>query len=227
MARAVHLVRLACIAPVLEKRFPARKTPQQWLGAEEARQTASVCRATRRGPPVASHVTPGLTSRLWVMMRLAHWSVQPTQTVIRLQHLWQIVSAFHASMLSSTTPTTREALRAALAAAIRVLTAVVDLKMLRTAPSAAMRSRWHCLLAVFDSHASKSLFAMCKEGGGFKNCFRPGFFQAGISIAAECDVLLPDGSSACRGGTNCVAQRLDLPTPAFCNGLLGASTVTA
>ncbi|CAL1160422.1 unnamed protein product [Cladocopium goreaui] len=49
----------------------------------------------------------------------------------------------------------------------------------------------------------------------------PGFYQTGQSSSVECDVLLPDGSSACRGGGLCVAQRLQLPTPSGCNGVFG------
>ena len=50
---------------------------------------------------------------------------------------------------------------------------------------------------------------------------RPGFYQTRQSSSVECDVLLPDGSSACLGGDLCVAQRLDLPTPPGCNGVFG------
>ena len=56
---------------------------------------------------------------------------------------------------------------------------------------------------------------------GFLCHLRPGFYQTGQSSSVECDVLLPDGSSACRGGDLCVAQRLELPTPSGCNGVFG------
>ena len=46
---------------------------------------------------------------------------------------------------------------------------------------------------------------------------RPGFFQTGLTTAVECDVLLPDGSPACKGGELCVGGD---PSPS-CNGAFG------
>eukprot|EP00435_Cladocopium_sp_Y103_P034368 s881_g8.t2 len=46
----------------------------------------------------------------------------------------------------------------------------------------------------------------------------PGFFQTGLTTAVECDVLLPDGTSACVGGELCVGSD---PKVANCNGAFG------
>ena len=60
----------------------------------------------------------------------------------------------------------------------------------------------------------------CSKFG--QTVLRSGFYQGGQSIAVECDVLFPNGTSVCMGGAGCVAQRLDLPVSEACNGLLGA-----
>ncbi|CAE7817681.1 Scube1 [Symbiodinium microadriaticum] len=98
--------------------------------------------------------------------------------------------------------------------------------------------RFHAILDNAFDQGSLARCAGCNyQGlecrGGFENetngterrhaqpVAEPGFYQAGLSTARECDVLLPDGSSACKGGANCVAQRMDLPVPQSCNGMLG------
>lgn len=84
------------------------------------------------------------------------------------------------------------------------------------------------VLARFSSHVGSVPFAIDQDlwdqllvaASKFRLSLisRPGFFQTGLTTAVECDVLLPDGTSACIGGELCVGSD---PKVSNCNGAFG------
>ena len=87
------------------------------------------------------------------------------------------------------------------------------------------------VLARFSSHVGSVPFAIDQDLWDQQNPLlpirlnlisRPGFFQTGLTTAVECDVLLPDGTSACIGGELCVGSD---PKVSNCNGAFGGSCV--